>query len=105
MMPPILKENTVNLFSYWSNGIQQGMRYEGELYGLLESFPFVGRSQAYQKACHLCDRGVKTCITRSESSYRVWVNLKHLAANPQPDTHPVQPRLLERKPQLVLSSC
>ena len=98
MISPILKENTVSVFSYWSDGIQQGMRYQGELYALLESFPCVERSQAYQKACHWCDRGLKICITRTESDYRVWVNLKHLTANPRPPTQPAQP-------QLVLSSC
>ncbi|MBD2313283.1 hypothetical protein H6G20_16575 [Desertifilum sp. FACHB-1129] len=84
MIPPILKENAVSPFCYWSNGIQQGMRYEGELYALMDCFDFSERSQAYHKACRLCDRGLKVCLTRSESHYRIWINLKSLAAQPQP---------------------
>jgi len=78
-LPSIIQENLVTCFKYWSNGVQDAMSYQNQMYACIRSYSKDKRLQAYSYACDMAEQNLKLCITYSENGYKVWVNLKSLA--------------------------
>lgn len=79
LLPFVLDESLVCLFTYWEQEILQGMRYGDELYTLFQSYPTQERLKAYQSASEQVEIGIAVCITVSKTSYCVWLNLRSLS--------------------------
>lgn len=78
MLPTVISENLTHPFSYWNQGLQEGMRYNHELYSLYKSYNSNQRLQAYTAGNQLAEQGVSVCITVSQDAYRIWVSLRSL---------------------------
>lgn len=77
LLPVVLSEQIISRFTFYLlNTIHQGMRYQGELYGLAAEFNAHSRLQAYKTACELTANDVPLVITASLNGYKLWVNLK-----------------------------
>lgn len=76
----VVDESLVQLFNYWNQGICQGMQFNNELYALVQSYPHTRRLDAYATAYEHAERGATICITVSKTYYRIWLNLRSLAA-------------------------
>ena len=84
MIPSVIREDLVNLFKYWNDGVRDGMNLSGELYAHVRSYANESRLEAYQLGCELAEKGMQVCLTCSSSRYAVWINLKSTAfANEQ----------------------
>ncbi|MDX2240263.1 MAG: hypothetical protein NW224_06230 [Leptolyngbyaceae cyanobacterium bins.302] len=79
LLPSVLDERLVCLFTYWDQEIVQGMRYGNELYTLFRAYSSQERLQAYQAASEQVETGLAVCITVSKKSYCVWLNLRSLS--------------------------
>ena len=80
MLPIVVNEELVHRFNFYLNAsVQQGMRHQGELYGLVHDFSLNARLTAYQKACELVEQGIPVIVTASALGYAVWVSLRSLA--------------------------
>lgn len=77
-LPKILPEHLIAPFNfYWNGGIHRGMSYEGNLYGLVQSFESFERGQAYTLGSNLSKQGGQAVITVSDQAcYRVWLDLR-----------------------------
>jgi hypothetical protein len=65
------------LFRFLQQGkLQEGARFEGEVYGLIKQFTLVQRQQAYQVAWALTEQKVPFILTTSEVRYGIWVCLR-----------------------------
>ncbi|MBW4520799.1 MAG: hypothetical protein KME16_13985 [Scytolyngbya sp. HA4215-MV1] len=75
-VPPIVVDaNLTHQFKYWNNGVQQGMRYNHELFTHHHSYAPEERLKAYAAGFELTDLGRKVCITVSAKGYSVWCDL------------------------------
>lgn len=82
MLPLLIKENLVQPFKYWNEGIKEGMvNHQGELYSYVGSYPSNRRAQAYELGCEMAQKGMDICLTCSTSGYKVWMKLKSSEAN------------------------
>lgn len=79
-LPSVTTENLIQRFNYWHRGIRQGMRYNNELYTLLESYSSKERLKAYAVAHQHTEAGTIVCITVTGTSYCVWLSLRSLNA-------------------------
>lgn len=77
MLPVVLSENVVNLFKFYMDGsICEGMRYNGELYGLAREFSGSHRLKGYQIACELAEQGTPVVVTAADDRYAIWISLR-----------------------------
>lgn len=74
--PPVVVEKLVTPFKYWDESIQNGMRYQNELYTQLQRFSTDDRLQAYAQGYEEVLAGHKVCITVSERGYVLWRALR-----------------------------
>jgi hypothetical protein len=76
-IPTTIQEQGVSLFRFYQTGnLREGMKYEGELYGLVHRFNIVHRLPAYQLAWALTEQGIPFILTTSESRYGIWISLR-----------------------------
>lgn len=80
MLPTVIPEILITPFKYWTEGIQEGMYHDNELFTLVKVYGPDRRAQAYEDACRLADTDIQICITVSELRYCLWQNLKSYAA-------------------------
>lgn len=78
MLPTVVVEELVTSFTYWNDGVQQGMLFGNELYAQVKSYGLDNRLDAYKDGCELSTAKVKACITVSVSGYTLWVSLRTL---------------------------
>jgi len=79
MSPAIVDEaETEPLFLTVEGRQLQGLRYQGEVYRLMDSFVPSYRLQAYCLGQTLNERTISYVITRSPKRFAVWVNAKAL---------------------------
>ena len=97
MLPIVVNEELVHRFNFYLNAsVRQGMRHQGDLYGLAHDFSLSARLSAYQRACELVEEGVPVIVTASALGYAVWVSLRSL---PQLAEKPAnQPRPIASRP-------
>lgn len=76
MLPTVIPQELVNCFSYWQDGIQTGMNYDGELYTLVSRFSDQERLNVYQMSYDLEAQGKALCITVKGSNYMLWQALR-----------------------------
>jgi hypothetical protein len=74
--PMVIDECLISCFKYWDGSVKQGMRYNQELYGLLQTYEADERLQAYTVAYNQAEQGNLICITVSKTSYRLWLGLR-----------------------------
>jgi hypothetical protein len=75
--PEILDESTIAKFRFHQTGqLLEGVRYNGELYGLVEAFESIYRLQAYCLAWMLSEDQIPNILTTSETRFAVWVNIR-----------------------------
>jgi|SRR6476469_2811052 hypothetical protein len=99
MLPIVVNEELVHRFNFYLHAsVKQGMRHQGELYGLVHEFSLNARLNAYQKACELVEQGLPVIMTASTWGYTVWVSLRSL---PQAQEKPA-PQLRSAS---VLTAC
>lgn len=88
MLPLVIDEQQVFIFKFWFDGkIQDGMHFQNELFCQIGTFGVSERSRVYQAACKLAHQGTLLAITCSDTTCRVWGNLrdetvKQLLVNP-----------------------
>jgi hypothetical protein len=76
-IPTVVQESAGALFRFLQQGkLQEGARFEGEVYGLIKQFNLVQRQQAYQVAWALTEQKVPFILTVSEARYGIWVCLR-----------------------------
>jgi hypothetical protein len=76
-IPTVVPESGGALFRFLQQGkLQEGARFEGEVYGLIKQFTLVQRQQAYQVAWALTEQKVPFILTTSEVRYGIWVCLR-----------------------------
>ena len=82
MFPQVVSDSSVNHFKFWHDGIHEGMRLGGRLYGHVRSYGMTERLQAYELACDLSQKALDVCVTCAEvgprMGYGVWVSLQSL---------------------------
>lgn len=92
MLPIVVNEELVHRFNFYLNAsVQQGMRHQNELYGLVHDFSLHARLTAYQKACELVEQGVPVIVTASALGYTIWVSLRSLAQIQEKRVAPLRP--------------
>lgn len=69
-------EGKVEVFLYWQEGLQKGMRHLHELYEHVSTFPLSSQLQAYDLSSKLTQSGARICLTLSREGYSVWKSLK-----------------------------
>lgn len=74
--PLVINECLISCFKYWDGIVQQGMRYNQELYRLLQIYEANERLQAYMVAYNHAEQGNLICITVSKITYRLWLGLR-----------------------------
>ena len=74
---PTVPEDCVSPFVFYLNDqLHQGIRYAGELYGLVDEFRIHQRLAAYQSVSELIEQGNDVLMTVSAAYYRSWINLR-----------------------------
>jgi hypothetical protein len=76
VLPIVVDANLTHQFKYWNEGVQQGMRYNHELFTHHHSYAPEERLKAYATGFELSDLGRKVCITVSAKGYSVWLDLQ-----------------------------
>jgi hypothetical protein len=77
MMPVVVKQDSVQTFNFYSNGVvQQGMVCENKLYKLVSLFEPVDCPVAYALGWSLGNSGSPAVITLADEKYGVWVDLR-----------------------------
>lgn len=84
MLPIVIPETLITPFKYWTEGIQEGMYHDNDLFTLVKVYGPDRRTQAYEDACQLADNDIQICITVSDLRYCLWQNLK--SCTPQSQT-------------------
>jgi hypothetical protein len=75
--PEILDESAIAKFRFHQTGrLWEGIRYNGELYGLVETFDSIYRLQAYCLAWMLTEDQIPNILTTSDTRFAVWVNIR-----------------------------
>lgn len=83
MLPIVISETLAHPFSFYLQAsVFQGIRYQGELYGLIAEFKVAERLKAYQRACEWVERGTTVIITASGEHYAIWMSLRSPACLP-----------------------
>ncbi len=83
MLPIVISETLAHPFSFYLQAsVFQGIRYQGELYGLVSEFKVAERLKAYQRACEWVERGMTVVITASGEHYAIWMSLRSPACFP-----------------------
>lgn len=83
MLPIVISETLAHPFSFYlQTSVFQGIRYQGELYGLINEFKGAERLKAYQRACEWVERGMTVIITASGEHYAIWMSLRSPACFP-----------------------
>lgn len=77
-LPILLNEDQAVFFKFWHEGnLCEGLRWQQELFGCLQVFPFGAREKAYELGCLLAEQNVQVVITSGrDRGYSVWGNLK-----------------------------
>lgn len=76
-LPLIVPEKSINLFRFFYDGrVQEGIRYNSQMYGELHKFDSSYRLQAYQLAWALTQRHVPLVLSVSPTRCVVWVSLQ-----------------------------
>jgi hypothetical protein len=76
-IPTVVQESGGALFRFLQQGkLQEGARFESEVYGLIKQFTLVQRHQAYQVSWALTEQKVPFILTASEARYGIWVCLR-----------------------------
>jgi hypothetical protein len=76
-IPTMVQESTGLLFKFLQKGkLQEGGRFEEEVYGLIKQFSLGQQQQAYQVAWALTEQKVPFILTTSETRYGIWVCLR-----------------------------
>jgi hypothetical protein len=74
---PVTPEYTGTLFRFYQAGqIHEGMRYENELYGLVQVFKVEYRLRSYQIILALTEQRIPFILAVSKSRYSIWVSLR-----------------------------
>ncbi len=77
MLPIVISETLAHPFSFYLQAsVFQGIRYQGELYGLISEFHVAERLKAYQRACEWVERGMTVIMTASSEHYAIWMSLR-----------------------------
>lgn len=91
MSPDVLDEEDIEaIFLTVAERTLQGLRYQGEIYRLTDSFEPCHRLQAFCMGQTLSEQGTAFIITQSTERFAVWVNVRafparhHLASAPTP---------------------
>lgn len=76
MFPAIVSEQFIHPFNfYYGHSIREGMSYRSKLYCLGQSFEIAQRPQAFAWACAMSHRGIESVISKSQSCYKVWIDM------------------------------
>ncbi|PSB27256.1 hypothetical protein [Stenomitos frigidus] len=78
-LPLVINESQVRPFKYWQEGIQQGIRYNNDLYAHFQSYSKTERLKAYDIASEQAQKGVSVCMTVSKTHYTIWLSLRSLS--------------------------
>ncbi|MGP1382187.1 MAG: hypothetical protein ACTS2F_01440 [Thainema sp.] len=77
MLPEIVDEAKIHSFKFWfSDRIQEGMNYRGELFCRLYTADVSERAKVFQTACRLGQRGASLVLTLSDKQCSLWGNLR-----------------------------
>ncbi|NET08765.1 MAG: hypothetical protein F6K16_29525 [Symploca sp. SIO2B6] len=68
----LVRDNDVQKFCYWENGICQGMQYANDFYKYVATVCESNRLEAYSLSNELLESGETVCLTISEEGYSVW---------------------------------
>jgi hypothetical protein len=86
MLPTVIPQALVQCFSYWQDGIQTGMQYDGEIYTFVGKFSDKERLNVYQMSYDLEAQGKALCITVQGSHYSLWQALRTAPQDAPQDT-------------------
>jgi hypothetical protein len=76
-LPQLTREESVHQFQFYENRrLQEGIRTERELYGLIQSFHKGQCLLAYQMTWVLSEYRIPFVLTESEERYALWVSLR-----------------------------
>lgn len=76
MLPALVSEQFISQFRFYHRGtVCEGMSYRSKLYRLEQVFEENHRSKAFSYACALSHGKIETVVTKSNASYKVWVDL------------------------------
>lgn len=89
-LPSVVNEDLVHPFKYWNEKIQQGIRYNNELYALFQSYSIDERLRAYGIAYEHAEQGTHVCITVSKTRYSIWLSLRSLSHITDSKLQPVE---------------
>jgi hypothetical protein len=89
-LPLVVNEALVHPFKYWNEKIQQGIRYNNELYALFQTYSIDERLRAYEMAYEHAEQGAHVCITVSKTRYSIWLNLRFLSHMTDSKLQPVE---------------
>lgn len=77
MLPEIVNEAKIHSFKFWfSDRIQEGMNYRGELFYRLHTADASERAKVFQTACRLSQRGASLVLTLSDEQCSLWGSLR-----------------------------
>ncbi len=81
-LPLLVSECQTHRFRfYWSEKICEGMRYDNELYRLVEQFRIGEGQRVYELGCAMLLKHTPVMITVSNTKYFIWVKLCLSSAN------------------------
>lgn len=81
MEPILLTEEIVSFFKFWMDGqIQEGMRWNCELFRHHRTFSKSQRELVFTSAWELTHDGTQVVITVSPDKYQIWLNLRTLSS-------------------------
>lgn len=68
----LVREQDIQKFCYWEDGICQGMQHSNEFYQHVTSVLSDQRLAAYKLSDELLEAGSSVCLTVSAQGYSVW---------------------------------
>ncbi|MBD2327682.1 hypothetical protein [Alkalinema sp. FACHB-956] len=75
--PPLLTEAFTSQFKFFHHqGIQEGLRYQDELYGLIYNIEGHYKRYAYPILCGLLSRQIAALLTISSRRWGLWIEMK-----------------------------
>lgn len=80
MFLSVVNESRIRPFKFWNQGIHQGMSYNSELYVLFQSYSLEEELKACTAGYQQTEKGLKVCITVSQTHYSLWLSLQSLSA-------------------------
>jgi hypothetical protein len=76
-IPTVVQEPSRAIFRFFQQGnLREGLRFESDVYGLIQQYTLIQRQQSYQVAWALTDQKVPFILTASEKRYAIWICLR-----------------------------